>query len=227
MKKNFINDLAKKYAAKMNPNARSRGLALSLATGAVVYGIGMGAMAIQANIKSENTGNDFNSSWKSVRSEYGNNWRNGTIGMMVFAYLFIELAIASSRKDAKRHMEFIAKHYLRDLHIKIISPDNLVYQDIANMILSNMTNDERADLLEHGVSVGKELEKNDVLTLSGDRTPAQSDVIRKKILADSKNMVAKTIDSVIARNPGLEQVIFDILSGKTYYNLRAFNQKQR
>ena len=151
MKKNFVNDLARKYANKMNPDARSRGLALSLATGAIVYGLGMGAMAIQSNIRSENTGAEFNSSWKSVRAEYGTNWRNGAIGMMIFAYLFIELGIMSLRADAKRYMEFIAKHYLHDLHINVISPDNRVYRDISNLILSNMTNAEREYLLEHGL----------------------------------------------------------------------------
>ena len=228
MTKRLLNGLSRRYARAMNPNAYVRGAMVALGAGAVTYGFGMASMAAQAYDISKSSGVSFHTSWNNVRSEYGNNWRNGTIGLIVAGYLLMAVVpLGLSKSESKRYAEFIVKRYLHDLRIDMKNTDNLMYRDIANLLLANMSDAERKDILDMGVQVGKALEQNDALTLYGQLSSAQGKAKRNALLVESKNILSRTIDSVIARNPGLEQLIFDILDGKTYYNPRMFNQKQR
>jgi len=214
MRKKFLNDSARQYARHMNPNIRKQTLLFLLGSGAVVYGCGMAAMAVQANAQAENFGRPFANTWRSVRAEYGHDWRNGTIGIMVTILLIAYACFDTSKFEARRYADFVAKRYLHDLHIDVKDADNRVFGDIADLLLANMSNAERENMIDIGVSVANALNGNVHL----------SDIKRKQILIDAKNRVSKTLDSVMARNPQMESLIWNILAGQTYYNPHAFNK---
>lgn len=219
----YLHNLSNKYSRAMHPCARIKGGALALGMGATVYGLGMGAMAIQAS----NTGKSFVSEWRNVRAEYGNTWRNGTLGIIIGIYLLVELGIGMYKSEAKHYAEFIVKRYLRDLRYDISNIDERVFYDVANLILANMSDAERKNILDAGIVVSNALDKNNILSVSGEQSAAQGRIKRKKLLIESKNNIAKHIDTVIGRNPELEYLIADMLKGKTYFNPMVFNQKQR
>jgi hypothetical protein len=227
MKKTFVDDLAKKFSHAMHPHARAKGAALALGLGATVYGFGMGTIAIQADTYAKDTGTKFATAWNKIRTEYGNTWRNGTLGIIIGIYLLVEMGIGASKSESKHYSEFAIKRYLHDLHIDTSNMDSRVFRYIANLILANMTETERNDILSVGISVSNALDKNTLLSVSGDKTSAQGRIYRKKILIESKNIIATYIDRVIARNPALESLIISMLNGKTYFNPTIFNQKQR
>lgn len=227
MKKTFVNDLAKKYSRAVYPHARAKGAALALGLGATVYGLGMGAIAIQADTYAKDTGTKFATAWNNIRAEYGNAWRNGTLGIIIVIYLLFEMGILNDKSESKRYAEFIVKRYLHDSHLDTRNIDERTFRDIANLILANMTETKREFILRVGISVKKALDENNVSSLLGDLTPAQGRVQRKKILIESKNIIADYIDDAIGRNPELQSLIIDMLNSKTYFNPRMFNQKQR
>ena len=227
MVKTYINSMARQYSRAMNPRLRTNGAALALGTSAMVFGLRMGAMAIEADTYSNDTGKSFSMAWDNVRAAYGNTWRNGAIGVLIGAYLFAELAIYSSKSESKRYAEFVVKRYLHNSHVNVPNADSRVYRDIANLLLANMTAGERQSILDVGISVRQALDKNNALSLAGEQTPAQGRVQRKCLLIKSKDIISEYLDSVLMRNPGLEPLIYDMLNGKTYFNPRMFNQHQK
>ena len=222
MSKLFLNNMAQQYARVMNPAIRGKGVAIALGAGAFACGLGMGAMAIEANGYAEDTGKSFADAWQIIRAEFGNNWRNGTIGLMIGAYLLVEIAIGASKAEAKRYAEFVVKRYLRDAHIDVSDADSRMYRNIANLILANMTETERAEVLKTGILLSKALDKNGDLS----QTVSQERVQRKALLITSKNRISERIDSVFERNSGLSTLIMDILNGRTYFNPRAFGRQK-
>ena len=227
MSKISINSLSRQYSQRINHGLRAKGAAFALGAGAIVYGLGMGAMAIEADTYADDTGKSFSAAWNNIRAEYGNTWRNGAIGVLICAYLFIELAFYASKSEAKRYAEFVVKRYLHDSHINLSDVDSRLYHDIANLILSNMTDAEREYILTVGVSVKRALERNNTLSLTGEQTQAQGRIQHKCLLSKSKDIISKRIDAVLARNLKLEPLIVEMLNGKTYLNPRMFAQRQK
>ena len=227
MKTHVLSDLSRRYARTVNPDARIKGVIWALSSGALVYGLGTAAMAIHAYSDMENYGKDFNTTYANIRNEYGTNWLNGTVAVMIGVVILIEMFIGASKSEFKRYAEFVVKRYLHDLHYDVKGVDNLLLRDIAKLMLDNMTYDEREDILAAAIQVEKAFDKNNEMVISGEKTDAQSIAQKKRILSEYKNVAVKHVNSVVKRNPKLEKLIFDILNGKTYYDLRAFSAKQR
>ena len=203
MIRKHLKKMTKSYTSQYNNDMRKRGLLRALVV--VSCGVGFGVIVALVSPKTEihePAGKNFVQ--KMAHNPSARAVVNAGIVFAILAYLFAELELVGIRYESKHFALTMAKHYIPNS--RNISED--VLYDIADLIIGNMTKEERAKINNIGMLLDAKLNNISIT----------DKVAQAKAIYWAKDEMAKVIDSVFVRCPVLEALVLDMLSGKVKYN---------
>ncbi|MBO4746085.1 MAG: hypothetical protein J5613_03385 [Alphaproteobacteria bacterium] len=203
MVRKHLKKMTKSYTNQYNHDMRKRGLlhALVVVSCGVGFGIIVALIAPETEIH-EPEGKNFVQ--KMVNNPSARAPVNAGIVFAILAYLFAELELVGIRYESKNFVLRMARHYIPNS--RNVSED--VLYDIADLIIGNMTKEERAKINNIGMLLDAKLNKISIT----------DKVAQANAICWAKDEMSKVIDSVFVRCPVLDALVLDMLSGKVKYN---------
>lgn len=210
---------ARKYAKTINPNVHKNGLKLAglVLVSVFVSECILNSLLVHKYVK--DYGGTFKKEWMRYNRGQMAAYLCGPLAFALFFLILAELEYVGATEEFKCYSAKAVKRYLHDAHIDVSNIDEETLQDIADLIIANMSEAERDAAIEIGAELEDQLYKIDL----------QNDIERNKVLASAKTAATKVIDCVLARNPDLEKLLLNILNGEVKYSSKLFaaNQKQK
>ncbi len=217
MQKN-LKRMSRQYANKAEPDLRRNGAKWA----GIVFG---GLLTFELLLSTcllwnsyKDYGVDFKEEWCRERKE---GFARDLIGPGVFAILaylvFGELAVMGTKEEAKRFMETVMKRYARKFRIDTSKCKDKCLRDAADLIIANMTQEDRESVVDLGVALDAKLGAISMKNMAA----------REREIWRTVSDVSNVINSVLNRNPDLEGLIVGIITGKTKYNPKLVEEMQK
>ena len=211
MKHQHLQDLISQAFVSAHP-ARAMG-----ATGLLILGLALCGAIMTVEIKNNSADNAV---------EQGPENKN-LVSTILLVLIVLAACTSGSALMLRKSVEYDAAQYvikrkLRDMarkypELKNIDDDKLL-KDIADLIVSRMTEQEITSICVCA---------RDFAIMSEDAKALGSENLVKIIKIENLKYLQKILNTVIARNPGLDETIYQIATGKTLYSPKTFGREKR
>ncbi|MBO7509040.1 MAG: hypothetical protein J6T57_02070 [Alphaproteobacteria bacterium] len=228
MNKKFLHlkDMAWRYAGTLRPHARQESArAMVVAFLAVQLG-GVMIDAMAAGVTSGG-GDSFKDEFYAARAERANMWIYIGLACAVAVMVMDICGTLGDVREAKRFATAIVKRRMKDSHVDISKLNTGTFLQIADLILANMTMEERDAILKVELDLQNKIRQNAISAMYYQKTYKQCNNANLREFCGANSAISDTVDVVIDRNPELSNLIMDIVNGKTLCNSDLFVQPQK
>lgn len=209
-----LNSISNKYVWLMNADTRSDNIAAIFIAFFGIQIVGMGIDAAQAVALNQD---QFKTEWKNIRSENINKWLNlGTFISLIILFVCI-IEMCASSHEAKHFAELAIKRYAHQHKINISNINKKDLCDIANLVLSRTSDQDKTQILNKCAGLREELYIAEAQRLKNEITQPQYNKICKSHLVEMTNYITPIIQKTIANNPALGELLQNMIDGKTKY----------
>lgn len=205
-----LNKMSNKYSQLMYPNARRE---TAIAVILSFLGIQLAGLEINAIQAAVSTTNSFNDEWHSLRTTQTKTWLYlGTfVALILLGLNFAE--IRALNNEANIFAKKMVKQYTHKNQISNINDKDL--RIIADLILSHMSDNEKAQILEICTKERKNLYTLEFQKLRGEITQQEYGKLCKTHIFRMRDTIMPILRNIEKRNPTLIKLITSFSQGKT------------